>query len=225
MLVKFLWGCLVVCQLIASPEKIIVGLSADYPPFEFKQGEEVVGFDVDLAKEIGKQLGVEIEFKDMAFAMLFKALDQGEIDIIISSVTASEEKSKNFDFSDPYFYDTWAILHKSNESVTKQNLDNKSIACQLGASGMQAWLKNQSKGVKIVLMDAMTQMAEAIKSGHIDGALMDATQCKEFVKNSKDLAFTVVGRTAMGTAVALKKESPMLGKINAAIAVLKKMAP
>lgn len=222
MLVKFLWGCLVICQLIASPEKIIVGLSADYPPFEFKQGEEVVGFDVDLAKEIGKQLSVEIEFKDMAFAMLFKALDQGEIDIIISSVTASEKKSKNFDFSDPYFYDTWAILHKSNESFTKQNLDNKSIACQLGASGMQAWLKNQSKGVKIVLMDAMTQMAEAIKSGHIDGALMDATQCKEFVKNSKDLAFTVVGSTAMGTAVALKKESPMLGKINAAIAVLKK---
>ena len=61
---KILCVCLLVSQIMAAPEKITVGLSADYPPFEFKQGEEIIGLDVDLAKEISKQLGVEIEFKD-----------------------------------------------------------------------------------------------------------------------------------------------------------------
>ena len=68
MLCKLLWVCFVLCQLTAVPEKIVVGLSADYPPFEFRKGEEIVGFDVDLAYEIGKQLGVEIKIEDMAFA-------------------------------------------------------------------------------------------------------------------------------------------------------------
>ena len=96
---KILLVCLFICQLMASPEKITVGLSADYPPFEFKQGEEIIGLDVDLAKEIGNQLGVEIEFKDMAFASLLSALNQGEIDMVISSVGPNEERRKNFDFS------------------------------------------------------------------------------------------------------------------------------
>ncbi len=218
---KFLWAFLIAHQLSANPGKITVGLSADYPPFEFKQGEDIVGFDVDLAKAIGEQLGVEVEIKDMSFAVLFNALNSGEIDLIISSVGVNEEKRKNFDFSIPYFFDIFAILHKDSAPINAANLSGKSIACQLGASGMQGWLKNQSPDVKIVLMDAMTQMAEALKAGHLDGVLMDATQAKEFIKNSKGLAYTVVGNAAMGTAVAMKKGSPLLESVNAVINKLK----
>jgi arginine/lysine/histidine transporter system substrate-binding protein len=214
---KLLWACLVLCQLNAVPGKIVVGMSADYPPFEFKQGEQIVGFDADLAKEIGKELGVEVELKDMAYSMLFNALDQGEIDLILSTVTISEERSKSFDFSIPYYFDTLAILHKSDQPISAANLKGKAIACQLGTSVMQAWLKSKSDDVKVVIMDAMVQMAESLKAGHFDGALMDATQAKEFVKNSQNLAFTIVGDAAEGSAVVLKKGSPLLAKVNAAI--------
>lgn len=221
MLSKFLYALLMLPMLIATPAKITVGMSADYPPFEFKQDGKIVGFDVDLAKEIGKHLGAEIEIKEIAFSMVFNALNQGEIDLIISSITISEEKSKNYDFSTPYYFDTLAILHKCNHPITKETLSGKSIACQLGASGMHSWLKTQPSGIKIVLMDVMTQMAEAIKAGHVDGALMDAAQAKEFAKNSKELSYTVVGNIANGTAITMKKGSPLKAKINRAIEELK----
>jgi polar amino acid transport system substrate-binding protein len=217
----FLWAFLIVHQLNAAPGKITVGLSADYPPFEFKQGEEIVGFDVDLAKAIGKELGLEVEIKDMSFAMLFGALNAGEIDAIISSITINEENSKNYDFSAPYYFDTFAILHTAEKPVSKETLSGKSIACQMGTSGMQTWLKSQTSDAKIVLMDTMPQMAEALKAKHIDGALMDATQAKEFVKNSKNLSYTIVGNVSNGTGVVMKKGSPLKIQINTAIEVLK----
>jgi arginine/lysine/histidine transporter system substrate-binding protein len=217
----FLWALLIVYQINAAPGKITVGLSADYPPFEFKQGEEIVGFDVDLAKAIGKELGLEVEIKDMSFAMLFGALNAGEIDAIISSVTINEEKSKNYDFSAPYYFDTFAILHTAEKPVSKETLSGKSIACQMGTSGMQTWLKSQTTDVKIVLMDTMPQMAEALKAKHIDGALMDATQAMEFVKNSKNLSYTIVGNVSNGTGVVMKKGSPLKIQINTAIEALK----
>lgn len=217
MVYKLLWAFFAIYQLVAIPQKIIVGLSADYPPFEFKQGEETVGFDVDLAKEIASQLDCTIEIKDMAFGALFNALNTGEIDMILSSVGASEERSKNFDFSIPYFFDKLSILHKSDVTINTEKLDHKSIACQLGTSGMQAWLKTNAPNAKQVLMDAMTQMAEAVKAGHVDGALMDTMQAKEFMKNSKNLTYTVVGANSSGVSVAMKKGSPFLEKVNLVI--------
>ena len=212
MRIKILWALLIVHQLCANPSEITVGLSADYPPFEFKQGEEIVGFDVDLAKAIAKELGANIEIKEMSFAALFNALNPGDIDLIISSATWSEEKSKKFDFSTPYFFDSLAILHKTGQSI--ESFNEKSIACQLGTQGMQDWLKKEHPKAKIVLMDSMTQMAESVKAGHVEGAIMDATQTKEFVKNSKGLAYTAVGNTANGSCVVMKKGSKHLDAIN-----------
>lgn len=201
--------CALLFQLVAEPKKIIVGISADYPPFEFKQGEKIVGFDADLAQEVGKQLGLCVEFKDMSFSMLFNALTHEEIDIIISFVGSNEERIKNYDFSLPYYYDTYAILHKKNTSIKKENLKRATIACQMGTAGMQSWLKSEAAEAQVVLMDTMPQMAEAVKAGHVDGALMDATQGREFVKNSKNLSYTIVGTVANGTCIAMKKNSPL----------------
>ncbi len=217
---KILLVCLFICQLMASPEKITVGLSADYPPFEFKQGEEIIGLDVDLAKEIGNQLGVEIEFKDMAFASLLSALNQGEIDMVISSVGPNEERRKNFDFSIPYHFDELAILHKIDALISTDNLNSKSVACQLG-SNMQIWLNKNAPNTKIVPMDVATQMVEALKAGHVDGVLIEVIQAKEFIKNSKNLAYTIVGNAAEGSAVVLKKGSKLLEKVNNIIEKLK----
>lgn len=213
---------LILSQVFAAPSKITVGLSADYPPFEFKQGNKLAGFDVDLAKEIGKQLGATIEIKEMNFAMLFSALNHGEIDLIISSVTINEEKAQHYDFSTPYYHDTYAILHKGNTLSNIENLKEKKIACQMGTTGMQAWIKDHVSNANIILMDTMPQMAEALKANHIDAALMDTTQAKEFVKNSKNLTYTVVGSVTNGTGIVMKKGSRLKGDIDKAIEKLSK---
>lgn len=220
MWIKFLGIFLLASHLGANPHEIIVGLSADYPPFEFKQGENIVGFDVDLAKAISKEIGAKIKFHDMSFASLLSALQQNEIDIIISSVTSTPERKKNFDFSIPYHFDELAILHHAGQPIDEHSLEGKTIACQMG-SAMHAWLKGHTIKTNIVPMDVATQMAEALKAGHVDGVLIDAIQAKEFIKNSKNLAFSVVGRSQEGCSVMTRKNSPLVAKINAAILKLK----
>lgn len=220
MWIKFLWIFMVVHHLGANPQRITVGLSADYPPFEFKQGENIVGFDVDLAKAIGKEIGAEIKIQDMSFSSLLSALHQNDVDIIISSVTSTPERKKNFDFSLPYHFDELAILYRTDRPIDEKNLVGKTIACQIG-SAMHTWLNKNTTKTKIVPMDVATQMAEALKAGHVDGVLIDAIQAKEFIKNSKNLAFSVVGRSQEGCSVMTRKGSPLVTKINEAIIKLK----
>lgn len=221
MWIKFLWILLIAHHLdVNSREEITVGLSADYPPFEFKQGENIVGFDIDLAKAIGKEIDAEIKIQDMSFASLLSALAQNDIDIIISSVTSTPERKKNFDFSMPYHFDELAILHHVGQPIDEKNLDDKTIACQMG-SAMHTWLNEHVTNTKIVPMDVATQMAEALKAGHVDGVLIDAIQAKEFIKNSKNLAFSLIGRSQEGCCVMARKNSLLIPKINAAIMKLK----
>jgi His/Glu/Gln/Arg/opine family amino acid ABC transporter permease subunit len=220
MWIKLLWVFFLMHHLGAASNEITVGLSADYPPFEFKQGEDIVGFDVDLAKAIGEEIGVSIKIQDMSFASLLSALKQNDVDVIISSVTSTQERKKSFDFSIPYHFDELAILHHENQPISEQNLNGKTIACQMG-SAMHTWLTEHTTKTKIVPMDVATQMAEALKAGHVDGVLIDAIQAREFIKNSKNLAFSVIGRSKEGCSVMTRKGSPLVTKINAAITKLK----
>ena len=92
---------------IKASGKIILGTSADYPPYEFHalvDGKDtIVGFDIELAKEIAKDLGVELEIKDMSFDGLLAALVSGNVDMVISGMTPTEERRQNVDFSDIYY--------------------------------------------------------------------------------------------------------------------------
>nr|6Y16_A Chain A, Amino acid ABC transporter, periplasmic amino acid-binding protein,Amino acid ABC transporter, periplasmic amino acid-binding protein [Thermotoga maritima MSB8]6Y16_B Chain B, Amino acid ABC transporter, periplasmic amino acid-binding protein,Amino acid ABC transporter, periplasmic amino acid-binding protein [Thermotoga maritima MSB8] len=89
---------------IKSRGYLLVGLSADFPPFEFvDENGNIVGFDVDLAKEIARRLGVELKIVDMTFDGLIPSLLTKKIDVIISGMTITEERKKVVAFSDPYF--------------------------------------------------------------------------------------------------------------------------
>lgn len=220
MLKFFLWFALVCPQLVASPVKLIVGTSPDYPPFEFKQGEEVTGFDIDLINEVAKELGAEIQIKDMGFSALLNALKHDEIHLIISSVSSTEERKKTFDFSIPYYFDELVVLHKKDMPHTSDQLEGKTVACQMG-SAMHLWLIKNAPKSKILPMDLATQMAESLKIGHVDAVLIDGIQAKEFIKNAPELAYTVVGNSGEGCSVVLKKGSALLPKINNAITKLK----
>ena len=91
----------------SNKDKLIVGLSADYAPYEFHamiDGKDtVVGFDVDLAKEIAKDMNCDLVIKEMEFNNLITALKAGQIDLIISGMNPTEERKKETDFSDIYY--------------------------------------------------------------------------------------------------------------------------
>ena len=89
---------------ITKRGKIIVGTSADYPPFESMEGEELVGFDVDLMKGIASQMGVELEWVDMPFDSLIASVQEGKIDVAVAAFNYNEERDQVVDFTDPYYY-------------------------------------------------------------------------------------------------------------------------
>ncbi|MBR5866998.1 MAG: transporter substrate-binding domain-containing protein, partial [Spirochaetaceae bacterium] len=94
-------------EKIKANGKIILGTSADYPPYEFHaliDGKDtIVGFDISIAEEIAKDLGVQLEIKDMNFDGLLAALVSGNVDFVISGMTPTEERKQNVDFSDIYY--------------------------------------------------------------------------------------------------------------------------
>ena len=91
-------------EKVKESKKLVIGTSADYPPYEFHKEingkDEIVGFDVEIAKEIAKDLGVELEIKDMSFDGLLPALKTGTIDMALASMNPSEERKESVDFSD-----------------------------------------------------------------------------------------------------------------------------
>lgn len=91
-------------EKIQSANKVVVGTSADYPPYEYvDETGQMVGFDIELMEEIAQRMGVELEWQDMPFDSLIAAVQEGKIDMSISCFNYSEERDQLVDFSDPYF--------------------------------------------------------------------------------------------------------------------------
>ena len=91
------------CGKKEESKTLRVGLNSVFAPFEYKENGQIVGFDVDLINQIGKDLGYKIEIEDQSFDGLIPTLKAGKIDMIISGMTATEERKKSVDFSDEYF--------------------------------------------------------------------------------------------------------------------------
>ena len=118
--------------------KLIVGMELAYPPFETKDNDgNPMGVSVDLAHELGAYLGKEVVIENIAWAGLIPALQTGKIDVIISSLTITKERTKQIDFSDPYSQSTLAMLVNINSPVNSLEDLNKAdriVAVKQGAT-------------------------------------------------------------------------------------------
>ncbi|MBN1486556.1 MAG: transporter substrate-binding domain-containing protein [Anaerolineae bacterium] len=114
-----------VWEKVLSEGKLVVGTSADYPPFEFiNEDNEFDGFDMALIKEIGNRLGVEVELQDIAFDGLIAALKAGQIDAIIAAMSATPDRDKEVDFTVNYYVGTDAILIKEGSDLVLESADD-----------------------------------------------------------------------------------------------------
>lgn len=96
---------------VLSKDTIVVGVNTPYPPYEFiTEDNELAGFDIEIAKEIASRLGKNIEFKDIVFDELDDELQKGNIDLIISGLSKTDEKEKYMDFTDSYYNESYCLL-------------------------------------------------------------------------------------------------------------------
>lgn len=216
-------GCTPANSANTKSEKAwVLGLSADYPPFEFKKDGEIVGFDVDLARELAKEIGLTLSIEDMDFNGLILALKTGRIDFVMAGMTVTEERKKNVDFSDIYFNSSFSIVVPKESKISKESdLGGKKIGAQLGST-MEKYAKNKATiypGLEVVALSKNPVLIQELKSSRLDGVLSEEVQAAAFVKANPTLKYVNLEKTKDGYAIAFAKGSnqPMINQVNAAL--------
>lgn len=200
---------------------VVVGVSPEYPPFEFKHNGELQGHDIDFAKALGKQLGKEVVFADMDFNSLIPSVINGKVDMVIAEVTKTPARTKVVDFSSIYYQANFAIISRKENSITSLNdLAQHKVGVQMGST-MEQLAKKQS-GAEVISLAANPVLIEQLKLARVDAVIMETAQAHEFVKNNPGLTFHVVGKTGQGYAIAFAKNSAWTAKTEAALQELKK---
>lgn len=205
------------CNNDQAANEIKFATSAEYPPFEYYAQGEIRGFDIELGQLIAKELGKKAVFVDMQFSAILAALQNSTVDAAISTITITEERKKNFAFSDSYYNESMVVVfNKERPIVDKSQLSGKKIACQLGTT-MEIWLKKYAISTEIITMNNNNQAIEALKAGHVDGVLIDGVQGAAFSQQNVDLSYAAIAKSDTGYGVAFKKESLLKDQVNRAL--------
>ncbi len=204
---------------------LVVGVSADFPPFEFKQREETVGYDIDVAKAIADELGYVVKFQDMDFSAIIPAVQSGRIDVGIG-VTVTEERKKNIDFSDIYFRSAYALITKQESPIQSVNqISGKNLGVQLGTTLEKFAKENLLKTYPSVTLQSLGRfptLVQELKVDRLDGIVSEEIQAIEFVKANPMMKKIPLGTSNDGYAIALKKGSLETEAFNGAINKLKR---
>lgn len=199
--------------------KLIMVTSADYPPYEFRKtgsGGEIVGFDVDIAKYITRELGYELEIRDTDFSGIIPALQSGRADFAMAGMTPTPERRQNVDFSDIYYEAKNTIVAEKGANLkTIANLAGKKVGVQLGST-QEKFAKENIKGAKIISLNKTGDLIQEIKADRINAAIIEDTIAKGFVANNPDLEFIAIPSSAeeAGSAIAFPKNSPLVQPFN-----------
>ncbi|HEY1051758.1 MAG TPA: transporter substrate-binding domain-containing protein [Prosthecobacter sp.] len=157
-------------------DKLIIGTDATYPPFEFKDEKgEIVGVDIEIGKEIGKALGKKVEFRNINFDGLQAALQTNAVDLVISSVSVTEERRKAIDFSDPYVKNGLAVLVPKDSAVMKAedlHAPGRKLVVRLGTTG-ESWSRENLKDARITALDNDTSCVMEVVNANVDAWIYD----------------------------------------------------
>jgi polar amino acid transport system substrate-binding protein len=204
--------------------KLTMVTSADYPPYEFRDTatgkDKIIGFDVDIANRIAKELGFQLQISDTDFNGIIPALQSGRADFAMAGMTPTPERKQNVDFSDIYYEAKNTIVAKKGSNLKRQeDLAGKKIGVQLGSTQEKAAQKFND--VKLVSLNKTAEIIQEVKAGRIQSAIIEDTIAKGFIANNPDLEFnTLPNAEASGSAIAFPKDSPRVNDFNR---VLKQM--
>lgn len=207
---------------IKKAGKIVLGTAADYPPFEFHKEingkDEIVGFDIEVAKAIAKDLGVDLEIIDMKFEGLLPALVTNDIDFILAGMSADEERAKSVDFSTSYYEGVQRlVIRKADADELKGPEDFKGLKIGAQKSTEQEDVaENQFTEAEKVYLANITDLVLEVKNKKIDGLILAEPVAEAYVKQNPDLYMAeIILEKEDGYAVAVNKgNTDLLESIN-----------
>lgn len=212
---------LTACSGGSSSKTLTMATNAEFPPFEYLEGEEIVGADVDMAKAVAEKLGLELEITNIDFDAALTGASTGKYDVAIAGITANDERRENMDFSDDYYQAAQAIIVMADSEIkTAADLEGKTISCQEGTTGEQ-YLLDENYSIQSFKTGA--EAISALTTGKVEAVVIDNAVAKAL--SEKQEGKTVVLDEALTEetyAIATKKgNTELLEKINKALAELK----
>ncbi|MBN2400425.1 MAG: transporter substrate-binding domain-containing protein [Candidatus Aminicenantes bacterium] len=202
---------------------IIVGTSADYPPYEFRLIPDLengfVGIDIDIAEAIAADLNVKLEIKNFDFNKLFNELTSDNIDLILAGLAPSQDRQKIVDFSIPYYQAIQNMLIRADDRdkiKLLEDLRGKIVGTQIG-SIQEDMARNMIIGADFTTMPTIQNLIDALLENKLDAVILEKPVADAYVfKNNKLVNLECNSdRTPLGSAVAVKKGNrDLLARVN-----------
>ena len=202
---------------------LTMATNAEFPPYEFHDGGEIVGIDVEIAEAIAEKLGMTLEIEDIAFDSIIPEVDSGKADIGLAGMTVSEDRLKNVDFSEPYTTASQVIIVKNESDIAgPDDLAGKYIGVQLGTTGDIYASDYEEEGSTIERYSKGFEAVQAMMQGKIDAVVIDLEPEKVFVSENEGIKILDEALTVEEYAIAVKKgNTELVEKLNGALAELK----
>lgn len=203
----------------ADGDTLVMATNAEFPPYEYHEGDDIVGIDAEVAGLIAQELGMELEIEDMAFDSVLAAVQSGKADIAMAGITVTEDRKLAVNFSDPYTKATQVIIvQEDSEIASKDDLEGKTIGVQLGTTGdiyvedVTDSIERYNKGFEAV---------QALMQGKIDAVVIDNEPAKYFVSQNEGIKLIDEPFTEEEYAIAVGKDNEeLLSQINEALATI-----
>lgn len=217
-------GMVAGCGNKTSGEKdfLVMGTNAEFEPFEYREGDKIVGFDVELAKLFAEKMGKELRIEDMEFSTLTLAVESEKIDFVIAGMSVNKDRKTQVDFSDPYFTSKQMIILTSDntEITSNDDLQGKKIGVQLGTTG--DLYASDIENAEVIAYDKGSMAILDLKNKKIDAVIIDAEPAKRFIAGQDDLKILDTPFVEEEYAIAVKKgNTELLEQINAFLKEIK----
>lgn len=210
-------------KLTAEKGKLIMATNAEFPPYEYKEGDKIVGIDAEVAQLIADKLGLELEIADVQFDSIIPGVQSGKYDMGMAGMTVTDERKEKVNFSDSYATGIQVVIVKEDSDIKSiDDLAGKKIGAQQGTTGYiyaSDTPENDGYGEENVIgYDSGAVAVEALKSGKIDCVIIDNEPAKAFVAANAGLKILETEFTVEDYAICFSKSNNALkDKVNAAL--------
>ncbi len=209
--------------------KLVLGTSADYPPYEFHMitedgKDEITGIDISVGKQIAEDMGKELEVTDISFNNLLTALDKGEIDMVIAAMEKDPKREGSADYSDAYYSDVPYMILMKKENVNKyadlNAFSGVTVGAQTGTT-MESIVTEDMKGADLMSLVSVTDLVNNLVYDKCTALVLNGAVAQEYAASDASLAISPIQLNKCPTyhvAVAEGDPKGLLEGINASIA-------
>ena len=210
------------CGGSGSGGTLVMATNATFPPYEYVDGEDYAGIDVEVAQAIADELGMELEIQDIDFNSIIPAIESGKADVGIAGMTKTPEREKNVNFSESYATGIQSIIVKEDSDIASpDDLEGVKIGVQESTTG-HIYCEDDYGADNVIAYTAGANAIEALKTGKVDAVVIDNQPAKEFVKANEGLKVLDTDYVEEEYAIAIAKDNEeLLEKVNGVIKQMK----